>query len=65
MLTADHGSQFDPALTGAFRISQGELGEAIDDRFDYGDGVGVVEAVCHPARAGAGTPAPALSSPPS
>ena len=45
MLTADHGSQFDPALTGAFRISQGQLGEAIDDRFDDGDGVGVVEAV--------------------
>jgi hypothetical protein len=45
LLTADHGHQYDPDLTGAFRISHGQLRQAIDDAFDDGDGTGVTESV--------------------
>jgi hypothetical protein len=45
LLTADHGHQFDPKVSGAFRISHGQLRQVIDDAFDDGDGRAVVESV--------------------
>ena len=45
LLTADHGHQYDPATSGAFRIAHGQLRQAIDDAFDDGDARGVAESV--------------------
>jgi hypothetical protein len=45
LLTADHGHQYDPEVSGAFRIAHGQLRQAIDDRFDDGDGRRVTQAV--------------------
>jgi hypothetical protein len=45
LLTADHGHQYDPKVSGAFRIAHGQLRHAIDDRFDDGDGQRVTQAV--------------------
>jgi arylsulfatase A-like enzyme len=45
LVTADHGHQYDPKVSGAFRIAHGQLRHAIDERFDDGDGRRVTEAV--------------------
>jgi hypothetical protein len=46
VLTADHASMPDPAISGAFQISTGEAGRALDQRFDLdGDDRPVVELV--------------------
>ncbi|MEP6476512.1 MAG: alkaline phosphatase family protein [Actinomycetota bacterium] len=38
VLTADHGHQFDPAVSGAFQISPSVLQSDLEARFDDGDG---------------------------
>jgi hypothetical protein len=37
LVTADHGHQFDPAVTGAFQISPGRLEDDLNAEFDDGD----------------------------
>jgi hypothetical protein len=45
LLTADHGHQLDPEVSGAFRMTHGQVKAAIEERFDDGDGVDLVEAM--------------------
>jgi hypothetical protein len=46
LVTADHGAQFDPNVSGAFQVSPAGLLSDIQDRFDTdGDGTSVVTAV--------------------
>jgi hypothetical protein len=45
VLTADHGHQFDPAVSGAFQIDVNRLGSAITGAFDDADGVPVVQRI--------------------
>jgi type I phosphodiesterase/nucleotide pyrophosphatase len=42
VLTADHGTNRDPDVTGAFRIGIDELTAAIEDRFDDDDGTPLI-----------------------
>jgi hypothetical protein len=46
LVTADHGHQYDPNVSGAFQISPAALTSDVQDRFDTdGDGTSVVTAV--------------------
>ena len=47
LITADHGTQRDPALTGAFQISVGRIENAITARFDDDDNTPVLQYVRH------------------
>jgi hypothetical protein len=47
LLTADHGTQRDPALTGAFQISVERIEDAITTRFDDDDNTPVLQYVRH------------------
>jgi hypothetical protein len=44
-LTADHGINPDPAVSGAVTFDRARVARAIADRFDDGDGVPLVQAV--------------------
>lgn len=44
-LTADHGINPNPAVSGAVTFDRGRVARAISDRFDDGDGVPLVQAV--------------------
>jgi len=45
VIVADHGHQFDPAVSGAFLIDIDRVERALAERFDDGDGVPVVQRV--------------------
>jgi hypothetical protein len=45
LLTADHGHQFDPAVSGAFQISPAGLQSDLEARFDDADGTSVFVGV--------------------
>ncbi|MGQ0670416.1 MAG: alkaline phosphatase family protein [Actinomycetota bacterium] len=45
LVTADHGHQFDPAVSGAFQVTPRELSDDLTARFDDADGVPVVTLV--------------------
>jgi predicted AlkP superfamily pyrophosphatase or phosphodiesterase len=42
-LTADHGTNIDPAVSGAFQIDNIAIEELLNERFDDGDGVPLIE----------------------
>lgn len=45
LVTADHGHQYDPAVSGAFQVTPRELWDDLTARFDDADGVPVVTLV--------------------
>jgi hypothetical protein len=42
-LTADHGTNLDPAVSGAFQIDTGSIEDLLNQRFDDGDDVPLIE----------------------
>jgi hypothetical protein len=42
-LTADHGTNLDPAVSGAFQIDTGSIEDLVNQRFDDGDDVPLIE----------------------
>lgn len=45
LVTADHGHQYDPAVSGAFQVTPRELWDDLTARFDDADGVPIVTLV--------------------
>ena len=45
VLTADHGAQFDPEVSGAFQVTPGQLAEDLEAAFPSSTGASVFEAV--------------------